>query len=384
MSSETPRIWQPLEIYVHLPFCVKKCDYCDFLSGPYSEDIRSAYVQAVLKEIRSLGRRERAENWKVRSIFFGGGTPSLMNGEEITQILDEIRRDFQFEPEAEISLEANPGTLTENKLKAYQSGGINRLSLGCQSAKDQELKRLGRIHTWEEFLKSYHMAREAGFQNINVDLMSGIPGQSVLDWEENLEAVLALTPEHISAYSLIVEEGTPFYERELNLPDEDSERRMYERTREILEEHGYHQYEISNYALRGKECLHNLGYWQRVSYLGVGLGAASLRKNVRYCNTSDLKEYLVHGADLDVLQKQREVLTQREEMEEFLFLGLRMIQGIREEEFLKNFGRPLEEAYGNVIEKHEKLGLLERLDGRLRLTRRGISLSNQVFVDFLS
>ena len=227
MSSETPRIWQPLEIYVHLPFCVKKCDYCDFLSGPYSEDIRSAYVQAVLKEIRSLGRRERAENWKVRSIFFGGGTPSLMNGEEITQILDEIRRDFQFEPEAEISLEANPGTLTENKLKAYQSGGINRLSLGCQSAKDQELKRLGRIHTWEEFLKSYHMAREAGFQNINVDLMSGIPGQSVLDWEENLEAVLALTPEHISAYSLIVEEGTPFYERELNLPDEDSERRMY-------------------------------------------------------------------------------------------------------------------------------------------------------------
>ncbi len=175
-------------------------------------------------------------------------------------------------------------------------------------------------------MKSYHMAREAGFQNINVDLMSGIPGQSVLDWEENLEAVLALTPEHISAYSLIVEEGTPFYERELNLPDEDSEREMYERTREILEEHGYHQYEISNYALRGKECLHNLGYWQRVSYLGVGLGTASLRKNVRYCNTSDLKEYLAHGADLDVLQKQREVLTQREEMEEFLFLGLRMIQ----------------------------------------------------------
>ena len=228
------------------------------------------------------------------------------------------------------------------------------------------------------------MAREAGFENLNVDLMSAIPGQRVEDWESNLRAVAELAPEHISAYSLIVEEGTLFAKRQLDLPDEESEREMYEMTGEILREYGYHPYEISNYARDGRECLHNVGYWQRISYLGMGLGAASLLGgNLRYSNTANMEEYLRDSRNPEQLRREELHLTLRDQMEEFLVLGLRMTEGIREVDFERSFGKALDEVYGGVIEKHRRLGLLERDSGRLRLTKQGISVSNQVFVDFM-
>ena len=372
-----------LELYVHLPFCLKKCDYCDFLSGPSDPDGRAAYIQSMLREIQSLGQREADEDWSVRSVFFGGGTPSILQGQEISLILAKLRENFRLDDYVEISLEANPGTLDRQKLKIYRESGVNRLSLGCQSTKNRELKTLGRIHSWEEFLESFEMARELGFENINVDLMSAIPGQKISDWEENLRTIAQLSPEHISAYSLIIEEGTPYYGRELDLPDEDSERRMYEMTGEILREYGYHQYEISNYAKEERECIHNLGYWQRISYLGIGLGAASLRGNVRYCNTSSMSDYLSGNGNLEAIEQKCQRLTVREQMDEFFFLGLRMTRGVELEIFQDTFGCMAEEVYGWAIEKHERLGLLERIEGTLRLTPKGVGLSNQVFIDFI-
>ncbi len=373
-----------IELYIHIPFCVKKCDYCDFLSGPWRVQTRQEYVQALIREIQSLGERYKSQFVQVRSIFLGGGTPSLLTGTEIAEVMDMLFGNFSVNQSAEISMEANPGTLSEKKLRDYQKAGINRLSLGCQSVKDRELQALGRVHTAAEFFESYDMARAAGFENLNVDLMSAIPGQQTEDWEENLRAVAELEPEHISAYSLIVEEGTPFAQRQLDLPDEESERAMYEMTGAVLAEYGYHQYEISNYAKAGRECLHNIGYWQRVSYLGMGLGASSLLgKELRYRNTDYMEEYLRDSGRPEKIRREEQRLTEQEQMEEFMFLGLRMTQGVSEKDFEGNFGYPVDEIYGKVIKKHQKLGLLERKNGRIWLTRQGINLSNQVFVDFI-
>ena len=259
----------PLELYVHIPFCVKKCDYCDFLSGPAAPQRQKAYIRALLSEIEAVSLGCERE---VVSVFIGGGTPSVLEPELITQVLDKLIQSFHITPDAEITIEANPGTLHTEKLKAYREHGVNRLSLGLQSPDEQELKALGRIHSYREFLESFHLAREAGFTNINVDLMSAIPGQSYEGWIQNLCTVAALGPEHISAYSLIVEEGTPFAQRTLDLPDEDTEYRMYEDTANVLGEYGYCQYEISNYARPGYACRHNIGYWKRMDYLGLGLG----------------------------------------------------------------------------------------------------------------
>ena len=283
-----------LELYLHIPFCVKKCNYCDFLSAPAEEETRAAYVDALLEEIRGF---EDPEDYEVVTVFFGGGTPSILPGQEIFRIMEALREKFSFRKGAEITLEANPGTVDKEKLSCYKKAGINRLSFGLQSADAEELKKLGRIHTWEKFLESFQLAREAGFSNINVDLMSALPGQTKESWEKTLRQVLALQPEHISAYSLIIEEGTPFYqlyekdverrdageEPEL-LPSEEEERAMYEATGRILKEQGYLHYEISNYAKPGRECRHNLGYWQRRDYLGFGLGASTLLNPVRYKN----------------------------------------------------------------------------------------------------
>ena len=246
---------------------------------------------------------------------------------------------FIIKSDAEITMEANPGTVDLDKLKQYCGAGINRISFGCQSADNQELKLLGRIHTWEAFLESYQLARGAGIENINVDLMSGLPGQTVSSWEETLKKVIALKPEHISAYSLILEEGTPFYEMQdkLNLPDEDAERLMYERTAQILMEHGYEQYEISNYAKHGKACIHNIGYWTGVEYLGFGLGAASLLEHTRFSNTDDMEEYLASSDKPKCIRKEVQPLSVQEEMAEFMILGLRMNQGVSEQEFMERY-----------------------------------------------
>lgn len=373
-----------LEIYIHIPFCVKKCAYCDFLSGPQDRDTIENYVDKLVKEI---GVQKPAT---VSSIFLGGGTPSVLDANQVTRIFDALRENFDIAEDAEITIEANPGTVTVEKLQAYKKCGINRISFGLQSTNNEELKLLGRIHTYEEFLESYQLARACGFENINVDLISAIPKQTVASWEETLKKVIALEPEHISAYSLIVEEGTPFAKvygegcpGEHDLPCEEEERAIYYRTEELLERAGYHRYEISNYAKAGKECRHNLGYWDRKDYLGIGLGAASLVNNVRYKNTDDLLYYMEHSSDLSAIQENVEKLSLQEQMEEFMFLGLRKMEGVSVTEFKNTFGKTMEECYGEQIQKLVQQGLLEQRNARIILTKQGIDVSNYVFSEFL-
>lgn len=403
----------PIEIYIHIPFCVKKCAYCDFLSAPSTAEEREKYVELLCEEIRVCGEElEKGgtcgsdAEYTVTTIFFGGGTPSLLSGEQLEKIMGVLRGAFALEEDAEISLEMNPGTVTEEKLLAYRRAGVNRLSIGLQSVHDEELRMLGRIHTYEEFLRAYEMARSAGFRNINVDLISAIPGQTARSWEETLRRVAQLAPEHISAYSLIIEPGTPFYDwygedeemeeslegsrrpgtalkpegaRVLPLPGEEEEREIYRRTKEILAEYGYERYEISNYAKPGYECRHNLGYWERVPYLGFGVGAASLFREARYSNPADVEEYWKHITD----KLRGSALSAEERMEEFMFLGLRKMEGISKTDFEKQFGRPFHEVYGTPLEKMKKLGFLEERDDRIFLTESGIDVSNAVFVEFM-
>ena len=378
-----------LELYLHIPFCVKKCNYCDFLSAPAGEETRAAYVDALLEEIRGF---DEPEDYEVVTVFFGGGTPSILPGQAIFRIMEALREKFSFRKGAEITLEANPGTVDKEKLSFYKKAGINRLSFGLQSADAEELKKLGRIHTWEKFLESFQLAREAGFSNINVDLMSALPGQTKESWEKTLRQVLVLQPEPISAYSLIIEEGTPFYqlyekdverrdageEPEL-IPSEEEERAMYEATGRILKEQGYLHYEISNYAKPGRECCHNLGYWQRRDYLGFGLGASTLLNPVRYKNTEDLEAYL--GGDFS--KKEFFVLTKDNQIEETMFLGLRVLEGVSKEQFREHFSCELNVVYRKELEKLEQEGLLEEEGDFVRLTSRGIDLSNPVLAEFL-
>ena len=378
-----------LELYIHIPFCVKKCAYCDFLSGPASNQQIEEYVQALIEEIRYY--KEFAKNYEVSTVFWGGGTPSLLTGEQMKALMETLGQTFFIRQNAEITMEANPGTVTVEKLLACQKAGINRISFGLQSVNNEELKMLGRIHTYEEFLESYEAARKAGFQNINVDLISAIPKQTVSSWEQTLQTIISLQPEHISAYSLIVEEGTPFAklygegcELEHLLPSEEEERRMYERTEELLQEAGYHRYEISNYAKEGDECQHNLGYWERKEYLGLGLGASSLIEETRFHNTDEMEEYLRDANNPILLRREQEKLDRQEQMEEFVFLGLRKIRGIQEEKFAEMFGEDIWDCYGRNLERVIKEGLLEREEGVLRLTRKGIDVSNYVFYEILS
>lgn len=369
-----------LELYIHIPFCVRKCEYCDFLSGPAGKQAQREYMEALFREIDGT---EKFEDYEVSTIFIGGGTPSVLPGEWIEGLMEKVKNHFPVRTDGEISIEANPGTVDESKLQSYRRAGINRISFGCQSGDDEELKMLGRIHTWEEFLESFSLARAVGFSNINVDLMSGLPGQSLSSWEESLEKVAKLQPEHVSAYSLIIEEGTPFALKKLNLPDEEEERKMYEKTHEILESYGYHQYEISNYGKPGKECLHNIGYWQRKEYLGLGLGSASLIRERRFHNTGKMERYLAKSDQVGEIREDIEKLTRENQMEEFMFLGLRMLEGVSEKEFQEKFGMDLKNIYGDVIKKYIQLGLLEQKGDCLYLTRRGISVSNPVLADFL-
>ena len=375
-----------LEIYIHIPFCIKKCAYCDFLSGPSSAGEREKYVELLCKEIRLA--KEKTKDYTVSTVFFGGGTPSILTADQMMRIMTAVKDTFKIESDAEISMEMNPGTVSGDKLNGYKAAGINRLSIGLQSTDNTELKNLGRIHTFEEFLESYRAARNAGFDNINVDLMSAIPGQNLLSWETSLRCIMELEPEHISAYSLIVEPGTPFYDRYgeektdpsiPSLPEEEEERQMYYVTKQMMKEHGYHRYEISNYAKDGYECRHNKGYWRRIPYLGFGVGAATLFEHTRYSNPSDVDEY----KECFMEKYHGEELTLKEEMEEFMFLGLRMMEGISKTEFKKAFDREYDEVYAEVTERFLKEGFLKSEGDRIALTDKGIDVSNMIFVEFM-
>ena len=370
----------PMEIYIHIPFCIRKCDYCDFLSGPSGPKEQADYVQALLREIQAV---EEGEGRSVSSIFIGGGTPSVLDERLLGDILKEIRNRFKIEECAEITIEVNPGTANIGKLQAYREMGINRLSIGLQSPQDRELKILGRIHNYEQFLETYQEARTVGFDNINIDLMSAIPDQTYEGWVKNLRTVAELEPEHISAYSLIVEEGTPFAARKLNLPDEDTEYNMYEATAQILKEYGFEQYEISNYARKGRKCRHNVGDWTRQDYLGFGLGASSLYGKERFANTADMKKYLENSRNPEKIREKEPSLTREDEMAEFMFLGLRMTKGISKADFQRCFGCTIESVYGEVLEKYESMELLLEKDGRIFLSREGIHVSNSIMAEFL-
>lgn len=380
-----------LGIYIHIPFCVRKCLYCDFLSGPESLQTQEKYLNALCREIED--ESSKYAEYLVKTVFIGGGTPSLLSGEWMKKLLGSVYGHYQVDENAEISVEVNPGTATEEKLVAYKEAGINRISIGIQSLNDEELKALGRIHDSRQFYETYQMCVKTGFNNINVDLMSAIPGQTLESWKSTLAGVVALTPAptHISAYSLIVEEGTPFYENTPELPDEEAERDMYKITNDILEKKGYHRYEISNYAKQGYECEHNKSYWMRKNYVGFGIGAASLVNNVRFSNVRDLSTYLKK----EMKKEECNRLSRQEQMEEFMFLGLRMMDGVSEKEFFEAFGESIEHAYPGIVEKYWAAGLLdyinkqgstgfgEKADVRIALTEYGIDVSNVVMADFL-
>ena len=373
-----------MELYLHMPFCVRKCAYCDFLSFPTDQETQNLYTRRLREDIDAMGKKYG--DIPVDTIFIGGGTPSVPDSALIVGIMEHVRKAFHVAECAEISMEANPGTVTREKLTDYRRAGINRLSFGLQSANDRELKLLGRIHTWAEFLESFHLARECGFTNINIDLMSALPGQTRESWKDTLKRVTDLNPEHISAYSLIIEDGTPFGEkygseegRKL-LPDEDSEREMYHETKRFLRDCGYERYEISNYAKPGRACRHNIGYWTGLPYLGLGLGASSYMDGCRFAVKSDMKQYLEEkpGMFTDV-----EKLTKKDMEEEFFYVGLRMTAGVSLPEFERRFGVSAKDVYPGLMEMfvEEKAAVFQ--GDRFVLTDYGLDVSNYIMAQFL-
>jgi oxygen-independent coproporphyrinogen-3 oxidase len=366
-----------IALYIHIPFCKSKCLYCDFLSFAGREARIDEYVKALIKEIRGFETDKT-----IGSIFIGGGTPSVIDSTYIVEIMNAVYDKFNVGAAAEITIESNPGTVDEHKLRAYRSCGINRISFGVQSCSDELLKTIGRIHTYKDVKESVSMAKSAGFDNINCDLMFSLPRQSCDEFLQAIEAVSELGVSHISAYSLIVEEGTPFYKMyesgELAPIDDELDRKMYHEGVKLLEAKGYKQYEISNFALDGKECRHNLVYWRRGEYKGFGLGAASLLNETRLKNTEDFFEY-INGKN--EIEEEKLSLTDRQE--EFMFLGLRCSNGICEKDFLDAFGVDIDNVYASQLNKLEDEGLLVRSSGRIYLTERGIDISNMVFVEFL-
>ncbi|MDI9508675.1 MAG: radical SAM family heme chaperone HemW [Bacillota bacterium] len=400
-----------LRLYVHVPFCVRKCEYCDFISGPSDEKTIKKYFESLYTEIRSY--KDRAKDYIISSVFIGGGTPSCVDSDYIAKTIIELEDAFIFDKNLimpEITIEVNPGTIDKTKFLAYKKAGINRISFGLQSCNDKELIMLGRIHTYREFVENYLLARELGFNNINIDLISALPGQTLRSWEETLDRLGKLKPDHISAYSLIIEEGTPFYslygpggDKKDMLPSEDIDREIYKRTGEMLSSYGYDRYEISNYAKKGYFSSHNLAYWERKNYLGLGITSASLINNTRFNNTNSIEEYLrLVNSTSDIIpitsiNKEKDLLmydafgirrditrlTKNQQIEEFMFLGLRKCKGISKHIFYENFGLPIERVYNNVLLKLESQGLILIDDDMIRLTSYGIDISNLVLAEFL-
>lgn len=370
-----------ISLYIHIPFCKQKCLYCDFPSYAGKEVLMDDYIEALNKEILKKGK-----NYIINSIFIGGGTPSYLTNDNLKKLLSTLNK-LKLEDNLEFTVECNPGTLTEESLKIMKNNNVNRLSIGVQSTKNTLLKNIGRIHSYEEFKNNYLLARKIGFNNINVDLMFGLPNQKIEDWKESLEKIVKLEPEHISAYSLIIEEGTCFYnlyeENKLELPSEENEREMYLLTKEILNKHDYNQYEISNFAKEGKECFHNKVYWKCNEYLGLGVSASSFIDKKRIRNIDNIKTYI------DKIDKNEDVVdeihinTKNDDIEEFVFMGLRIINGIDLNEFKCRFNQDIYDVYGDIIEKNIKKELLINDLGRLYLSSKGIEVSNYVMSDFI-
>lgn len=390
-----------LSLYIHIPFCVQKCRYCDFYSAAATAQEKLQYTELLCREIRSWGRMLR-EQYSVYTIFMGGGTPTCLPPDCLEKIGEEVRESFDCDALTEFTTEANPGTVTPEHLAVWQQMGINRVSLGLQSAQNRELQMLGRIHSYEEFLTTYQMIRQSGMDQINIDVMASIPEQTLESYQDTLEKIVSLNPEHISSYSLIVEPETVFWDWEKNgtlkRVDEDTDRQMYEWTGKYLQQIGYHRYEISNYCRSGMECKHNCVYWTGGEYLGLGVNASSYLNGYRFRVPVSQKSYRSYvdricqlagneSADLqNAIQEmdELEIIDQKEQMEEFMFLGLRMMAGVSEEEFFRRFGSSMMDVYGDVIKKYQKMDLICRKDtGQVTLTEKGIDVSNSILANFL-
>ncbi|WP_195429569.1 radical SAM family heme chaperone HemW [Clostridium sp. D46t1_190503_E9] len=368
-------------LYIHIPFCKQKCFYCDFPSYASLDHLKDDYVEALCKEIE-----EKVIDYKIKSIFIGGGTPSYLETNQIYKLLKTISK-LNLTENMEFTMECNPGALEKEKLETMLRGGVNRISMGLQAVQNSLLKDIGRIHSFKQFEENFNLAREVGFKNINVDLMFGLPNQKVDEWKESLEVIAKLNPEHISAYSLIIEEGTAFYKlwerNKLILPSEDEEREMYSITKEILKEHGYEQYEISNYAKSGYECYHNKVYWQCDDYLGVGSASSSFIDGKRIKNIENVKLYIEKINNNESIIEEIIKNSKEDNIEEFIFMGLRMNKGISLNEFKKRFGIDINSIYKDIIEKNINKKLLVLEKDNLRLTDKGIELSNLVMSDFI-
>lgn len=389
------RIPRHLSLYIHIPFCVKKCLYCDFLSFSSDSSKKEKYIVALLNELSGW---EKIFKLHFDTVFIGGGTPTCLEPKHLFKIGQAVSK--YIDENTEFTIEVNPGTISDSHIEIFKKIGINRISLGLQSAKDNELIKLGRIHTYEEFYRNYQKLKKAGFDNINIDIMAGIPYQTLESYKDTLNRVVSLEPEHISAYSLIIEPGTEFYKMqelgELEVADEDTDREMYCMTKEILRDYGYFRYEISNYSRHGKECRHNIAYWTGKDYLGTGLGASSYIGGVRFTGTRNFEKYTSIFAkrliDNNTLFKIQEnigedyiKLSDTEKMEEFMFLGLRMCRGVSKSTFIEKFGVEMDTVYGDVIKYYLQNNLLaeDTNSGRIYLTDRGLDVSNYVLSDFI-
>ena len=370
-------------IYVHIPFCKKKCDYCDFISYCDKGMLISDYIESVIKEIEIQNIQS-----KITTVYIGGGTPSYIDSKYIIKILEKIK-EKNISEDAEITIEVNPGTVTEKKLKDYINCGINRLSIGLQSTKDEILKEIGRIHEYADFLNTYNMAKKIGFNNMNVDLMIGLPNQKIIDIKESLEKILELNPNHISVYSLILEEGTPLFKKVedgvLKIPDEELERNMYWYVKNTLELNGYKHYEIYNYAKEGYESKHNLNCWNQKEYIGIGCAAHSYKNITRYSNTENIEEYInnIHKKCFEKNRIIHEVQTEEDARKEFMLLGLRKIDGVKINEFKNKFGDNPIYLYRNQLDKLSKENLIIVDNDNIRLSNRGIDLANLVWEEFI-
>ncbi len=370
-------------IYVHIPFCKKKCDYCDFISYCGKDDLIEKYVDSVKKEIEHVKIKS-----EITTIYIGGGTPSYIDSKFIVQILEKIK-EKNVAQDAEITIEVNPGTVTQEKLQDYINCGINRISIGLQTTNDELLKQIGRIHNYKQFLETYKMVKKVGFKNINVDLMLGLPNQRIIDLKESLENVLKLAPKHISVYSLIVEDGTPIANKiengKLKLPDDELERNMYWYVKNTLELNGYKHYEISNFAKKGYESKHNMNCWNQMEYVGIGAAAHSYRDITRYSNIEDIKEYIknVQKGEFEKNRIIHEIQKEDDSKKEFMLLGLRKIDGIKISEFKNKFGDNPIYLYRNELKKlsDEKLIIIQ--DDNIRLSNKGIDLANLVWEEFV-
>ncbi len=371
-------------IYIHIPFCESRCIYCDFTSFVNQKSKQEAYVDALLKEMEIYGRELKDQ--RLKTVFIGGGTPSILEPELIVRIMEGLRREFRMDAVEEITIEANPGTITREKAEAYREAGIDRVSLGAQSFNNEILRKIGRIHNSEDIYGSIDILRQAGFKNINLDLMFNLPYQTEEDAMDSLRRAVELDIDHISNYSLIVEESTELYRQylkgEFQLLDDYEDRKIYHKSCDYLKEKGYDHYEISNFAKKGYRSRHNLVYWNIEAYIGLGVASHSNIAGERYSNSLDLDSYIESLKEGRLPRENIEPISREEEISEYCIMGFRKIEGIDTRDFKERFKEDFHKLYRQEIEKNKKLGLIDEYDGRIFLTKRGLDLSNQVELDF--